>query len=243
MNNPEETTEPQTQQEVLFALFDQGFKVGSPEVKNLIYKGKPVKYKSAAASYYRWEVARGIKSRPDSSQAGVPRVDIIAPSFAEKQLVPPPQEDKPAVDTTVVNDSEAKNNTTNTKETPSAEEEDLEESDGDNNGSEPETPLDKTTTIAAINTLPSDRGKAGKKGVPTNLRTQGIRVTVELNLKTLYAYNLVANMVEGDLQLGDYLDETSEDYLKGRGWDIGLVDIAGSLMPELVRTGGQDNDG
>jgi hypothetical protein len=65
------------------------------------------------------------------------------------------------------------------------------------------------------------------------IRGSGIRVIVELSIKTfaLYQYAATEHAKLGNkrpLTLGDFLDKTAEDFYQGRGLDLGLVEIGGA---------------
>lgn len=221
-----------TKKSVLFALFEKGYLADSPEVR-----ATKLEYDLRTRYYRLW---KQLKDQANPEERGP--VVHLAPATGES-LMPPPEitsHEEPANDDVPpddlsdsgVGESGEFEAETGAEEYNGDEEEDEIEQDGvaertNGNGNEPETAIDKTTTVAAINTVPPNRGKEGKKGIPTNLRTQGLRTTVELSLKTLNIYYLVANTVEDELTLGDFLDHCAEDYLKGRGMDLGLINIAG----------------
>lgn len=55
-----------------------------------------------------------------------------------------------------------------------------------------------------------------------------LAVKTTLSLKTLMLYQIEAGRRGDNLEVGDFIDECVADYFRGRGVDLGLVDLGGS---------------
>ena len=71
--------------------------------------------------------------------------------------------------------------------------------------------------------------KSDRKGTPFTIIGEGINVTVNISVKTLALYQIAASMQGDDLTLGDFIDVCVEDTYRGRGKDLGLINLGGEL--------------
>lgn len=56
---------------------------------------------------------------------------------------------------------------------------------------------------------------------------QGITITTTISVKTLALYQIAATSVGGELTMGDFIDTCVEDVYRGRGKDLGIINLGG----------------
>lgn len=66
------------------------------------------------------------------------------------------------------------------------------------------------------------------KGEKVLVVGEGLTVTVIISVKTLALYQIAASMQGDDLTLGDFIDVCVEDTFRGRGKDLGLINLGGN---------------
>jgi len=66
-----------------------------------------------------------------------------------------------------------------------------------------------------------------KQSVSADVVGFGLPIRVQLSIKTLALYQIAASRSDDGLSLGDFIDSCAEDYFKGRGVDLGLVELKG----------------
>ena len=191
-----------------FALYDQGFVPGSDEVKAV----PGLKANTRWTYYTQWRKIKGIKTvgqgaKPDGTTAVAASagesVRVIAEKVPPKPPPPPPPENG---------------------DTPEADKkEDEEEEDGfpslDGGPGAATGEAEKTAAVTE---------KVGKGGEPQykSVAGQGLLVQVKISVKTMMLYEIAASMTKnGPLLLGDFIDTCVEDTYRGRGKDLGLVEI------------------
>lgn len=78
-------------------------------------------------------------------------------------------------------------------------------------------------------TEPEDKVPTGGDGkrLPRVIAGEGLTVTINISIKTLALYQIARSMHDEELTLGDFVDVCVEDTYRGRGKDLGLVDIGG----------------
>ncbi len=190
-----------------FALFEQGFVPGSDEVKAI----KGLKSNTRWTYYTQWRKIKGIKTVGQGTSAvTASTVEKVAP-ISEK---PPP---KPPTPPPTPEDGEA----------PAAgdrEEKKEEEEDGfglaDGEEGAPATGTEEKT--AAV----SERTPKGGEPQYKSVAGQGLLIQAKISVKTMMLYEIAAGMTkDGPLLLGDFIDTCVEDTFRGRGKDLGLVEL------------------
>ena len=76
---------------------------------------------------------------------------------------------------------------------------------------------------------PDEKGKTGsngKKSPPGMIAGQGLTFAITISTKTLMLYQIAASSQEEELTLGDFIDTCVEDTYRGRGLDLGLVQVS-----------------
>lgn len=76
-----------------------------------------------------------------------------------------------------------------------------------------------------------EKPKEEKKEIPTSIIGSGLTATVKISIKTLALYEIARNIYRNanggeDMALGDFLDICVEDTYRGRGKDLGLINLS-----------------
>jgi hypothetical protein len=187
-----------------YELFVKGYGPYSAEVRNLGLKG------STRASYYAEWKAAGYP-RPDTEELDNDFIPRGRNALSEASLAveqPSNEVDNIEEQEVVTNDAEIEfvEEEDKSSEAEKSDETDL-GSGEDGNGKQP--------------------AKGGRK-LRTMVAGQGLDIAVTLSLKTLSLYQYAASLNKDKLTLGDFLDTCVEDYYKGRGLDLGLVELGGN---------------
>lgn len=218
-----------SKKDVLFALFNEGKDLYSPEVKD-------IKLKSHTKATYYWQWKQGIE-KPKGSSAVKPT--SVKPSSPSGESIGGIDETRQIKKEATSPKKEAI--ASKSEETVEAEDEEVEDNEEANpeEGVEPEEPK-KEESIGGVD---ESRGKGEKKDgqgqekkgkYEITVADQGVRCVVFLSLQTLALYEIAAAKQaqlakdgEGKLLLGDYLDSCSESFFKDRNLRLGLVELKG----------------
>lgn len=110
--------------------------------------------------------------------------------------------------------------------TPSTDKETKEEEE-ETNENEKETEVEGGGKAKVVGRKSEGKGN-GQKGPPGMVAGQGLTFAITISTKTLMLYQIAAGKEE-ELTLGDFIDTCVEDTYRGRGFDLGLVKIAGEV--------------
>lgn len=66
-----------------------------------------------------------------------------------------------------------------------------------------------------------------KQSVSADVIGFGLPIRVQLSIKTLALYQIASSRADNGLSLGDFLDDCAADYFRGRGRDLGLIELEG----------------
>jgi len=74
--------------------------------------------------------------------------------------------------------------------------------------------------------LPIVTGEKPKEGtISGDVVGMGIPISVNVSIKPLALYQIAASRSDDGLSLGDFLDDCCTDYFRGRGRDLGLIEL------------------
>lgn len=204
----------QTKKAKAFELFSQGYLPLSQEVKALgLHPSNRYKF------YHQWEES-GKPAEPPSSPSQPAMVSTKSPGgetiggIDETRAKPKPAEAL-------------------------SQEEDIPEGVEDEGEEIAAPPHEKIKAQDESIGVVSEAAKVEVKGkeelerkIPTKVAEDGIKCVVFLSLQTLALYQYSASLQsqhdgEEELNLGDFLDTCAEDYYRGRGKKLGLIETGG----------------
>jgi len=192
-----------------YRLFSEGKTSTSPEVKALKLKA------STRYRYFsRWNKTGKPDHVPHQERAGVGGTPLEGDEMigGYEELATPVKAEAPVAETASV------------REVPESAED--EEDDEEFEASEEEvTP--ETDELLEEHKPKIELGLDGndKQSVSADVVGFGLPIRVHLSLKTLTLYQIAASRSEDDLTLGDFIDVVAEDYFRGRGRDLGLIEL------------------
>ncbi len=219
---------PKTKKERAFELFDAGVPLNSPEIKRLQLKG------STKYNYYgEWKKARGITDSTEEEKDGIRSSGVVGKTqlLGGETIAGLNEKDRPEKQEPVEGPSPAEGET----KQPGSEQEPLWAEDLTNEeissleriveeqrASDKEPPEDKP---------PPDKGKeeSSKEKARSSIIGEGLAIQVKISVKSMALFEDARHRIflnTGEkIMLGDFIDTCIEDFYKGRGMDLGIVQI------------------
>lgn len=202
----------------LYSLFSKGLDAHSPEVKELCKATKHLQ-SGLHAAFSKWkelgkpdhyphkETGTGEAKGKDVAALPGATVGGIDTTTRQPASQVAPKEEKPLVEKS------------NEAEEPPEEEPPQEEP--------PETPPETPPEEKAKGGIILAFGADEKEIDLDHMEGYALAVKTTLSLKTLMLYQIEAFRRGDNLEVGDFIDECVADYFRGRGVDLGLVDLGG----------------